>query len=189
MKILHISAECYPAAKAGGLGDVVGALPKYLTQSGYPAAAIIPKYHTDWINRQVFVPVFKGAIRLHNSHVPFTVSKEKGDTLGFQLFVVDIPGKFDRPGVYADPSGRPFGDELERYLTFQQAVLTWIINSPGRNPDILHCHDHHTGLVPFMVKYCPEYQSIERYTHSVHHSQWCLSWRIFLAKYVFTPLF
>ncbi len=49
MKILHISAECYPAAKAGGLGDVAGALPKYLNKAGVDTAVIIPKYQTKWL--------------------------------------------------------------------------------------------------------------------------------------------
>lgn len=159
MEILHISAECYPAAKAGGLGDVVGALPKYLNKIGTKAGVIIPKYGTKWINQQTFIPVFKGAIRIHKEHIPFTIEKEKTDQLGFPLFVANIPGKFDRPGVYADEAGRPYADELSRSLAFQQAVLQWVKAAPGK-PKVLHCHDHHTALIPFMVKYCPEYQSL-----------------------------
>lgn len=159
MKVLHISAECYPAAKAGGLGDVVGALPKYLSQAGVSAGVVIPKYSLRWINEHQFMPVYQGAVRLHNSYIPFAIEQEVHNTLGFPFFVVNIPGLFDRPGIYADPSGWGYGDEVERYLCFQQAVLQWIANSPGR-PAILHCHDHHTGLIPFMIKYCPEYQSL-----------------------------
>jgi starch synthase len=159
MKVLHISAECYPAAKAGGLGDVVGALPKYLTNSGVTAGVIIPKYHLKWIENHSFTPIYRGSVRLHNYYVNFTIEKEQHDTLGFPFFVVNIPSKFDRPGIYADPSGYIYGDEVERYLCFQQAVLQWIVNSPGR-PALLHCHDHHTGLIPFMVKHCPEYRAL-----------------------------
>ncbi len=159
MKVLHISAECYPAAKAGGLGDVVGALPKYLSQAGLSAGVVIPKYSLRWINEHQFMPVYQGAVRLHNSYIPFAIEQEVHHTLGFPFFVVNIPGLFDRPGIYADPNGWGYGDEVERYLCFQQAVLQWIVNSPGR-PAILHCHDHHTGLIPFMIKYCPEYQSL-----------------------------
>ena len=161
MKILHISAECYPAAKAGGLGDVAGALPKYLTKGGTTTGVIIPKYKTKWIEAQEFTPVFKGAVRLHNYYVPFTIEKENSDKLGFPLFVASIPGKFDRPGIYLDDSGRGYSDELERNLCFQQAVLQWIINTPGK-PQVLHCHDHHTGLIPFMVKHCPEYKALSQ---------------------------
>ena len=45
MEIIHISAECYPAAKAGGLADVVGALPKYQAQLGHKTKVVMPFYH------------------------------------------------------------------------------------------------------------------------------------------------
>jgi starch synthase len=159
MKVLHISAECYPAAKAGGMGDVVGALPKYLSKIGCPAGVLIPKYHTKWIANHRFHTVYKGIVRLHNQVIPFSIQQESDNSTGFPLFVADIPGKFDRPGIYADPEGHTYGDEVSRYLCFQQAVLQWILHSPGQ-PGLIHCHDHHTGLVPFMLKHCPEYKDI-----------------------------
>ncbi len=188
MKILHISAECYPAAKAGGLGDVVGALPKYLNQSGVSAAVVIPKYRVKWINNQRFEPVYQGVVRIHHGHVPFQIQRQVGDTLGFPLFVADIPGKFDRPGIYADPGGWGYGDEVERYLSFQQAVLQWVANSSGR-PDVLHCHDHHTGLIPFMVKHCPEYRSLSSIptVFTIHNGMYhgAFSWE----KFYLLPFF
>lgn len=159
MDVLHVSAECYPAAKAGGLGDVVGALPKYLNAAGVSAGVVIPKYRTRWLNEHSFTPIFRGAVRLHNTFIQYTVEQEQHNSLGFPFFVVDIPGKFDRPGIYADPGGWGYGDEVERSLCFQQAVLQWIIGSQGK-PAILHCHDHHTGLIPWMIKACPEYQAL-----------------------------
>ncbi|MCB0612640.1 MAG: glycogen/starch synthase [Phaeodactylibacter sp.] len=159
MKVLQVSAECYPAAKAGGLGDVVGALPKYLTAAGVPTGVIIPKYRLKWIDEHSFRTVYKGTVRLHNYYVPFTIEQESANSLGFPFFVADIPGKFDRAGIYADPGGYGYADDVERYLSFQQAVLQWILNSPGR-PRLLHCHDHHTGLIPFMIKHCPAYKDI-----------------------------
>lgn len=160
MKILHVSAECYPAAKAGGLGDVVGALPKYLAQSGTQSGVIIPKYALPWMESQSFIPIYKGAVRLHNQFVPFTIEKERTDQLGFPLFVANIPGQFDRPGIYKAPNGGWYEDEVERFLCFQQAVLEWIVNAPGK-PQVLHCHDHHTGLIPFLVKHSPTYQLLK----------------------------
>lgn len=159
MKVLHISAECYPAAKAGGLGDVVGALPKYLNKAGVSSGVIIPKYRLKWIESHRFTTVYRGAIRMHNYFVPFTIEQEADDSMGFSFFVANIPGLFDRPGIYADPGGYMYNDEVQRYLCFQQAVLQWIMQSPGK-PAILHCHDHHTGLIPFMVKHCPDYWSL-----------------------------
>lgn len=188
MKVLHISAECYPAAKAGGLGDVVGALPKYLNKIGVSTGVIIPKYGTRWINEHQFTPIYRGAVRLHNYYVPFTIEKAQDDSLGFPLFVANIPGKFDRPGIYADPNGWGYGDEVERALCFQQAVLQWIVNSPGR-PAILHCHDHHTGLIPFMVKYCPDYQTLAQTptVFTIHNGTYhgAFSW----SKMYLMPLF
>lgn len=188
MKVLHVSAECYPAAKAGGLGDVVGALPKYLGSIGAPAGVVIPKYRLKWIESHTFTPVYKGAVRLHNYYTPFTIEREQGDTLGFPLFVADIPGKFDRPGIYADPGGYGYGDETERYLSFQQAVLQWIRHTPGK-PQVLHCHDHHTGLIPFLVKHCPEYRDLQRTptVFTIHNGMYhgAFSWE----KMYLLPLF
>lgn len=160
MKILHISAECYPAAKAGGLGDVSGALPKYLNDVGMDTGVVMPRYHTRWLNEQSFTPVYKGAVRLHLHYVPFSIEKIYGDPLGFPLYVVNVPYMFDRPGIYIDPgTGEGYRDNLQRYLVFQQAVLQWILHAPGK-PALLHCHDHHTGLIPFFIKYAPEYQAL-----------------------------
>ncbi len=188
MKVLHISAECYPAAKAGGLGDVVGALPKYLNQAGVSTAVVIPKYRLNWLNNQRFEPVYQGVVRIHHGHVPFQIQRQVGDSLGFPLFVAEIPGKFDRPGIYNDPGGWGYGDEVERYLSFQQAVLQWLINASGR-PDILHCHDHHTGLIPFMVKHCPEYRSLSHIptVFTIHNGMYhgAFSWE----KFYLLPFF
>ncbi len=49
MEIIHVSAECYPVAKAGGLGDVVGALPKYQKKAGHIAKVIMPMYRTKFL--------------------------------------------------------------------------------------------------------------------------------------------
>jgi len=190
MKVLHISAECYPAAKAGGLGDVVGALPKYLNELGFKSGAVIPKYHTKWVLGRAFTTIFKGTIQIHDRYYPFSIQKENGDSLGFPLFVADIPGLFDRSGVYADQYGYPYGDEVERSLCFQQAVLQWIVRSPGR-PSIIHCHDHHTGLVPFMMKYCPDYQDLKNIptVFTIHNGEYHgnMGWdRMFLLPH-FVP--
>lgn len=160
MKILHISAECYPAAKAGGLGDVAGALPKYLNQAGADTAVIIPKYQTKWLEKQSYQEVYRGTIQLHHEHFVFAIEKVVNDELGFPLYVANIPGKFDRPGIYQDPSGFSYGDELQRALSFQIAVLHWL-RWMDQKPEILHCHDHHTGLIPFLVKYAYDFHTLK----------------------------
>jgi starch synthase len=112
MRVLHVAAECFPAAKAGGLGDVVGALPKYLNRIGVQAGVIIPKYGTKWLWEHPFKTIFSGSVRLNKSHIRYTIEQEVNDTLGFTLFVVNVRGMFDRPGVYADPNtGYGYSDD------------------------------------------------------------------------------
>ncbi|MEX1062183.1 MAG: glycogen/starch synthase [Balneolaceae bacterium] len=160
MRILHISAECYPAAKAGGLGDVVGALPKYLNRRGHETSVIIPKYKTGWIGAQQATPVFEGKAPYNLDSFEFTVEQVENPQLGYPLYLVDIPGKFDREGIYFDPwSGQPFWDEMDRFFCFQIAVLEWVIQS-DEPPGIVHSHDHHASLVPFMMTRCYRYDKL-----------------------------
>jgi len=64
MEIVHISAECYPMAKAGGLGDVVGALPKYQCQAGHIAKVVMPMYRTKFLYANEWVVDFKGGANM-----------------------------------------------------------------------------------------------------------------------------
>ena len=153
LKILHISAECYPAAKTGGLGDVVGSLPKYMGKAGALTGAVIPKYATKWINARAWTTVFGGSVRVGDWWCAFRVQQEATGSLGFPLFVVEVPGLFDRAEIYGH------GDEVERLLVFQQAVIKWVQSFPEK-PRLLHCHDHHAGLLPWMLKACPEYRDL-----------------------------
>lgn len=181
MKILHISAECYPAAKAGGLGDVVGALPKYLNQAGVETAVIIPKYATKWLNAQTFSPIIYGTVRLGLYSAQYSVEECMNKTLGFDLYVVNCPQFFDRSGIYTEENGNGYRDDVERWLTFQQAVIHWLLGMETK-PKVLHCHDHHTGLVPFMLRFCPEYQSLATIptVFTIHNGQYqgMFSWQM-----------
>lgn len=160
MRIIHLSAECYPAAKAGGLADVVGSLPKYLNQLGHQCEVVIPKYDNQWISSQKYESVHEGSLNMAEEEVHFSVMKMKEDKLGFPFYVIDIPGRFDRPGIYTDPwSGHGYWDELERFVSFQIAALEWI-KDEKKDPDIVHCHDHHTALVPFMLSQCNRYRGL-----------------------------
>ena len=190
MRVLHISAECYPAAKAGGLGDVAGALPKYLNQIDIATAVVIPKYQTAWLDKQTYEEVFRGSMRMHHGEIPFAILEVTSADLGFPLYVADIPGKFDRPGIYADVWGNNFGDELERALSFQGATLQWLLHMEEK-PDILHCHDHHTGLIPFFVKYSPEYQALSNIptVFTIHNGEYhgSFSWdNAYLLPYFYS---
>ncbi|WP_069130955.1 glycogen synthase [Rhodohalobacter halophilus] len=150
MNIVHISAECYPYAKAGGLGDVVGALPKYLNQSRHQAMVILPYYYNERLRDAEKSLVYEGQAPLGVEPFAFRVYKVD-DSKDFDLYVIDIPGRFDRPGIYIDPwSGHAYWDEKERFISYQVAALEWL-KIEDFKPDIIHSHDHHTALIPFMM--------------------------------------
>ena len=153
MEIIHVSAECYPVAKAGGLGDVVGALPKYQCKSGDIAKVVMPMYRTKFLYENDWTVDHKGSANLGNWNFDFTVIKEPGNKLGFDLFLIDINGLLDRQKIYG------YDDDAERFTAFQIAVVSWI-SSWEHKPDVVHCHDHHTALIPFMMKYCYAFQHL-----------------------------
>ncbi|HXB92950.1 MAG TPA: glycogen synthase [Puia sp.] len=154
MEIIHVSAECYPVAKAGGLGDVVGALPKYQREAGHIAKVVMPMYRTKFLLNNQFEVVHKGYTHLGDWWFDYTVIKEKTNKLGFDLYLLDINGLLDREKVYG------YGDDTERFTAFQVSVVDWL-SSWKHHPDIVHVHDHHTALIPFMLKYCYAYQHLK----------------------------
>ncbi|MEL0010507.1 MAG: glycogen/starch synthase [Bacteroidota bacterium] len=153
MKIVHVSAECYPAAKAGGLGDVIGALPKYQNKGTHQAVVCMPYYHTPWLVSSKKEVIETSCCFMGDRELTYQVYEIK-ENLGFSLYAFDIPGYTDRKGIYLDPeSNHGYWDEFERFLSFQIAVCT-TINGWAERPDIVHCHDHHTALIPFMMQQC-----------------------------------
>jgi len=153
MEILHVSAECYPVAKAGGLGDVVGALPKYQNQLGHIAKVVMPMYRTKFLYEHDFDIVHKGSFGMGEFWFNFTIIKERTNKLGFDLYLVDISGLLDRESVYG------YEDDPERFTAFQIAVVDWLSQWQHR-PDVVHVHDHHAGLVPFMMQHCYAYRHL-----------------------------
>ena len=147
MEIVHIAAECYPVAKAGGLGDVVGALPKYQAGLGHIAKVVMPMYRTKFLYENQWELVHQGGQHIGSQFFHYSVIKEKTNKLGFDLYLIDINGLLDREKIYG------YDDDTERFMSFQIAVCDWI-NRWDHKPDIIHCHDYHTGFIPFMVKYC-----------------------------------
>lgn len=159
MKVFYTSAECFPVAKVGGLADVVGSLPKYLKKIGVETSVVIPAYQMPWFEGKQYKIAHHGSFHLGQEHLYFEVRYFIDDILGFPFYTIHIPSKFDRYGVYADQDGHYFGDEPERFISFQRAFLTWLRDG-SVEVDIVHCHDHHTGLIPFMMKYAYEFQSL-----------------------------
>ena len=153
MEIIHVSAECYPVAKAGGLGDVVGALPKYQNKLGHIAKVVMPMYRTKFLYDNNFEVVHKGGFGVANYRFDYTIIKEATNKLGFDLYLVDIYGLLDREKIYG------YDDDAMRFTAFQVAVVDWL-SSWKHRPDIVHVHDYHSALVPFMMQYCYAYQHL-----------------------------
>lgn len=183
MEIIHVSAECYPMAKAGGLGDVVGALPKYQNELGHVAKVVMPMYRTKFLYDNEWELVHEGGQALGNDWFKYSVIKEKTNKLGFDLYLIDINGKLDRERIYG------YEDDTERFLAFQLAVCDWLSRWQHK-PDVIHCHDHHTGLIPFMARhaYAFRYQLGNIPTvFTVHNGQYQgqFSW----DKYYYLPAY
>jgi len=167
MVIVHVSAECYPMAKAGGLGDVVGALPKYQNKLGDKAVVVMPMYQTTFLKENNWDVQFKGNTNLGNWFFDYTIIKENTSKLGYDLYLVDINGLLDRPKIYG------YTDDIDRFMGFQVAVVNWL-NQWEELPSVVHCHDHQAGLIPFMMKHCYDYQKLQhvKTVLSIHNAQY-----------------
>ena len=174
MTIFHLSTECYPVAKVGGLADVVGALPKYQNKiKDVNAKVVMPWYNKHFVYDYDFEVVFDGFIHQGSNMLQVQVMKETTDVLGFELFMVKIPGLLDRENPYG------YEDESFQFLAFQQGVLHWLTAMKIR-PDVLHCHDYHTGLVPFMIENCDEFEFLKgvKTIGTIHNGEYqgMMSW-------------
>jgi starch synthase len=167
MEILHVSAECYPVAKAGGLGDVVGALPKYQARLGHIAKVVMPMYRTKFLYENDWELVHENGTYLGGTWFRYSIIREKTSKLGFDLYLLDINGLLDRENIYG------YDDDAERFLSFQIAVVHWL-NTWQHQPDVVHVHDYHAGLIPFMLKYCHAYSHLSsiKTVLTIHNAQY-----------------
>ena len=118
MEIIHVSAECYPVAKAGGLGDVVGALPKYLAKLGHTAKVVMPMYRTRFLLDNEWELVHESSQIIGQKGFHYSVIKEKSNKLGFDLYLLDINGLLDREKVYG------YDDDTEDSLPSRLPFVT-----------------------------------------------------------------
>ena len=125
MNILHISAECFPIAKVGGLADVVGALPNYQKELGIDSNVVMPFYNNLFSQEHNFEEIYQSNIKLGNDYFDFLVLKLQNSTLGFDLYCIDIPNLLYKDFVYSN-------DDTERFLAFQIATLDWLLTVDER---------------------------------------------------------
>lgn len=167
MEIIHISAECYPVAKVGGLADVVGALPKYQNKTGKKTAVVMPFYSNAFAKKNQYRVDHQNQVTLGNLTYDFEVLQLENDSFEYPLYQIKIPGLLDRENVYG------YEDDTERYVAFQKAVLNWILQFENK-PKIIHVHDYHTGLIPFMLLKAHVYAPLKNIPSilTIHNAQY-----------------
>ncbi|WP_019638669.1 glycogen synthase GlgA [Paenibacillus fonticola] len=144
MKILFAAAEAAPFIKTGGLADVIGALPKALQQAGHDVRVVLPKYRdipgsfTHLLEHVRVVEVPVGWRRQYGG-----IEALQWD--GIPVYFIDNEYYFGREGVYG------YWDDGERFAYFNQAVLE-MLPAIDFAPDVLHCHDWHTAMIPLLLK-------------------------------------
>ncbi|QNO16593.1 glycogen synthase GlgA [Alkalicella caledoniensis] len=150
MKILHVASEAVPFIKTGGLADVIGSLPVELKKQGVDVRVVLPKYkdipvkfteQMKWI-KSIDVPV-----GWRNQFCGI----EELELDGVKYYFLDNRYYFGRDGLYG------FVDDGERFSFFCKAVVEFL-QHVDFIPDIVHCHDWHSGMVPLILT---EKKSIE----------------------------
>lgn len=166
MNILHVSAECYPVAKVGGLADVVGSLPKYQNKLGVTSEVIMPFYDNAFTKSHSFKTISSSKVKLGVFDLDVNILTLEDNNLGYDLFFVDIPTLLFKDYVYSS-------EDTERFLAFQIAVLDWVIGRK-KKPNVVHCHDHHTGLIPFMMAQSHKYSELKTVASiaTIHNAQY-----------------
>ncbi|KAB8335515.1 glycogen synthase GlgA [Scytonema tolypothrichoides VB-61278] len=167
MYIVQIASECAPVIKAGGLGDVVYGLSRELENRGHCVELILPKYdcmrydhiwglHDAFLN--LWVPWYGGAIHC---------SVYCGWVHGRLCFFIEPHSEdnfFNRGCYYG------CNDDNMRFAFFSKAALEFLLQS-NKRPDIIHCHDWQTGLVPVMLYEMYKYHGMEyqRVCYTIHN--------------------
>jgi len=150
-----VAAECVPFAKVGGLADVIGALPLALEKLGVGVTIVLPRHRVIDLEKFGFYPsADPGARRVPVGFesIPYEVFRGKLPNSSIDVFLLGNDRFFDRPGIYVDPAtGKDYPDQADRWIFFQRAAMD-LFKSASPAPDILHCHDHQTGLIPAYLR-------------------------------------
>lgn len=144
MKVLLVGSEANPFIKTGGLGDVLGALPKSLTKLGVDARVVIPKYKNidKNLERELnFVKWFMVKVGWRTQYCGvFEYNRD-----GVKYYLIDNEYYFGRDGLYG------YYDDGERFAFFNRAVLE-LLKEVDFKADVIHCNDWHTGMIPVLLR-------------------------------------
>jgi starch synthase len=166
LNILFISAECAPFAKTGGLGDVVGALPRYLSGLGCKVSIVMPMYSLIDFRKYNIVTATGGLeVWLGNELINCGVRRTElpGNV---PVYFIDYEPFFGRAGIYHDDQYNDYGDNPRRFAFLSKAALQ-LCRSINFKPDIVHANDWHTAMAPAFIKRMFNYDPIFRGTASV----------------------
>ena len=144
MKVLFVAAEGAPFSKTGGLGDVIGALPKSLVKEGDDVRVVLPFYDmTDAKYGDQMEDLFQFEVSVGWRRQFVGVKTMELD--GVRFYFIDNRYYFFRGHVYGD------FDDGERFAFFQMAAIE-LMERVDFIPDVLHVHDYHTAMIPFLLK-------------------------------------
>ncbi|MFI3184353.1 MAG: glycogen synthase GlgA [Methylococcaceae bacterium] len=148
-KILFVTSEAHPLIKTGGLADVSGSLPKALVELGEDARIIMPNYQAIKTSEEVR---YLSTIHVYNCAVNILETKLPGTDV--KVWLVDYPEFFNFPGnPYVDEHGKPWANSAERFALFCRVTVEVAMNRSYLDwkPDIVHCNDWQSGLVPALL--------------------------------------
>ena len=148
-KILFVTSEAYPLIKTGGLADVCSSLPKALTELGQDVKVILPKYPA---LKTVGDVRFLCSLRIDNHLVSIFETMIPDSPV--VAWLVDCPDLFDLAGnPYVDELGVPWANNADRFALFCRVAVEVAMDKVNRNwkPDIVHCNDWQSGLVPALL--------------------------------------
>lgn len=145
MRVLFAISEADPFIKTGGLGEVGGSLPAALQKLGIDVRVILPKYHS------IAEPLKKEMKQIQSFSVPLAwrnqyCGLEEIIYEGVPYYFIDNEYYFKRANAYG------YFDEAEQFAYFCRAVLESIRYMPEFKPDIIHCNDWHTALIPLFLR-------------------------------------
>jgi starch synthase len=147
MHIVFAASEGLPFSKTGGLADVVGALPRALAAQGHQVSIYLPRYRqTKLVDPQTVV---RSITVPFDDHYRFCSVVTPGSQAGIRYYFVDYPNYFDREALYGTAVG-DYTDNAERFALFSRAVIE--ASKIVGVPDVFHCHDWQTGLIPVLLR-------------------------------------
>ncbi len=145
MKILFLSSEGLPYSKTGGLADVVQALPKALAEMGHEVAVLLPRYR----GNKIASTLVSSVTITMGDQLRFPSIAEGAAVAGVRYFFVVDRGFYDREQLYGE-KGIDYPDNAERFTEFSRAAIEFV--KRVWLPDVIHCHDWQTALVPLLMR-------------------------------------